>query len=273
MPNKSRLIYIRWGKGVRRLRVKDYTLYEVVGKVGRFNLYKRSKAVKKAKKVLKKSIKKKSVKRITKKRVPKVRVTKKEKDFIARIKGGVSPQDMKKEVAIEKKMLKEVSLMPRFDREKYIKRINPNKQVVSSGRVYGSFHALDSDKRDIYLDLMKNLIEVKDDRFKNKLYALRRDLLKDGIVIEVDVYGTLHDRNVRRKYFGTLAIVGLMVEEAGFIETDLVGYSGENRNVEITFDRIVRGHGGQKCYWIKNNLAMDTAHITITDVQLRLSYA
>lgn len=275
MRNKK--IYVKYGRKVRKVNVKFIENYKKIGKFGRYNLYKK---VEKKRKKQKKKINRyteqvniNKIKKVQRKKSIKIRVSRKEKDFIDRIKGGVSAVDLTKEKEVEKKLLKSVQLLPRFDKYKFIGEINKDHKIISNGKVYGSFHALDNDKRDIYLDLINNLVEAKNEKFRDKLYALRKDLLKDGLVIEVDVYGTLHEKNIRKKYFGTLAIVGLMVEEAGFIESDLVGWSGENRAIEIYFDRIVKGLGGQKCYWIRNNLAVDTAHVTITDINLKLNYA
>lgn len=253
---KVRLIFIRWGRGVRRFKVKNFQDYEKVGKKGRFNVYAKKK-------------RSKSLNRITKKR----KVTKKEESFIERIKGVESGVDIEKEKLIERKLLKKVQIMPNFNRKKYIKQINPKREIVSNGKTYGSFYALDNAKRDVYLDLMKGLFTAKDQRFKNKLYALRRELLKDGIVIEVDVYGKFSSKGRRNVFLGTLGIVGLMVEDAGFIETEMIGWFGENRIIEMTFDRIVKSRGGEKCYWMKNNMNFDTEQVYITNVNLRLSYA
>lgn len=243
-------------KGSYYLRdIKNVSNYNFVGKQGRYWIAHKKRKVKK--RVLKKRIK----------------ISRKEKLFIERIKRKGAKVDVKREVEIERKMLKRVQLLPVFKRGQFVKEINPKHKIISNNKVYGSFHELDLDKRDVYLGLMKNLITTKNQRFKDKLFSLRRELLKDGIVIEVDVYGMFAQRNMRRVYFGTLAIVGLMVEEAGFIESDLIGWSGENRNIERVFDSIVRNLGGEKCYWLKNNLSSDTISVHITDVSLRLNYA
>ena len=123
------------------------------------------------------------------------------------------------------------------------------------------------------MELMKNLITAKNDKFHNKLYALRKELLKDGIVIEVDVYGVFAKKSKKIYYLGTLGLVGLMIEEAGFIESQLIGWSGEGRTLLIEFDGITKSHGGEKCYWIKKNLAFDSDFVYITDVMCRLNYA
>lgn len=281
---KSRLIYIRWGRGVRRYRVKNFGNYVKVGKKGRFNIYAKKKKIKKKKvktpKFPEKKLRKKSSfsritqneKRKTHQRPKKVKTSREEEKFIARIKGQ-KLEGSEKEIEIEKKLLKSVQLLPKFDKYYYIRKINPKKKVLTNGKTYGSFYDLDNHKRDIYMELIGGLVTAKNDKFGNKLYALRRDLLKDGIVVEVDLYGTLAKNSRRVVYLGTLGIVGLMIEEAGFIESEIVGWSGENRQIEPIFDGRTRNLGGQRCYWIKNNMTMDTEFVYITNVNLRLNYA
>ena len=67
-------------------------------------------------------------------------------------------------------MLKEVRLLPRFEKEEYVRKINPDRKIMSTGKTYGSYSDLESNKRDIYMELMKNLITAKNDKFHNKLY-------------------------------------------------------------------------------------------------------
>lgn len=215
-------------------------------------------------------------KRIKKKGVgvPKeVKVTAEEEVFIKKIKRGAGAVDLEAERGAERRLLKEVRLLPRFDKFKFIKRVDGRKGVISDGKTYSSFAQFDSSKRDIYMNLMNRLVASKDKRFEKKMYALRRELLKDGIVIEVDIYGALSQKSMRRVYMGTVAMVGLMVEDAGFIESDLIGWSGENRLLEAFLNAMTRNSGGEKCYWIRNNLSMDTVNIIVTDVNLRLNYA
>ena len=271
---KYKWILIKEGRRTRKVRVVNLKNYIKVGKKGKLNLYK-----KKTKKQLEKRGKGKKrtagkTKRGTRyteqvKRNKVVKISKEEEGFIRKIKGG----NFRNENEIAKKLLKEVRLLPRFEKEEYVRKINPDRKIMSTGKTYGSYSDLESNKRDIYMELMKNLITAKNDKFHNKLYALRKELLKDGIVIEVDVYGVFAKNSKKKVYMGTLGFVGLMIEEAGFIESQLTGWSGENRTLVLEFDRIAKGHGGQKCYWIKNNMALDTETIYITDVMCRLNYA
>lgn len=254
----SKLIFIRWGKGARRYKVKDFSAYYKVGKKGRFNLYAKKKTKRKKQKRV----------RLAEKRKRAV-ISRKEEGFIAKIKG----KNFGEEQKIERRMLKEVRLLPVFDRKQYIKQINPGKEVVTDGKIYGSFRDLENNKRDIYMGLMKNLVVSKNEKFMGRMYALRKELLKDGMVIEVDIYGMLSKKGKRVLYLGTMAFVGLMIEEAGFIENDLIGWAGENRAIEPFFNRLVKSQGGQKAYWLKNNMAYDTENVFLTNVNLRFSYA
>lgn len=272
----NRLIYIKWGKGIRRFKVKDIRDYLKVGKRGRFNIYQRKKKGTKKRVLIKKDSKKRTeaFNRLTEQveKVKKAKISKTEEGFIRRIKGG-KLQGVEKEMQIERKLLKKVVLLPRFDKQRYMKKINPRRKIITNGKVYESFNDLDIRKRDIYINLMNNLVEMKDEKFKSKMYALRKDLLRDGIVIEADVFGVLARNNQRKVYFGTLAIVGVMIEDAGFIESELVGWQGENRLIELAFDKVAKSQGGQKCYWIRNNLVLDTGIVFVTDVRLRVNYA
>lgn len=263
---KSKLMYVKWGKGQRRVRIKYPYLYEKIGKVGWFNLYRRKKG---AKRLYEK-------RRYTKVRKRKVLVkpTKRESEYIKRLKRTMSGStaDIRREREVEKRLLGRVKLLPIFKRGDLVREAKKG-EIITDGRLYKSFSDLEKNKKNIYLSLMDNLVKVKNKKFMDRMYALRGPLLRDSLVLEVDVYGILAKNNKRVVFLGTLGIVGLLIEEAGFIESELIGWSGENREIEAIFDRIVKGLGGQKCYWIKNNMSFDTEFVMITNVNLRFSYA
>lgn len=267
----SRTIWIKWGRGQRKVRVKNFSQYEKIGKYGRYNLYTR----KKKKRKQKKKTFRKTNKVIRLNEKGKRRITQEETHFIQLIKGKkpIRASDLKREREIEKRMLHTIRILPVFKTNQYKGTINPENKIITNGKIYGNFHSLDIEKRDIYLNLMGKLIQAKNQKFKDKLYAMRKELLQDGIVLETEIYGILHKQNKRRVYFGTLALVGLMIEDASFIETDMIGWGGENREIERYFDQLTRSKGGQRAYWIKNNLRMDTTEVTITDVKIKLNYA
>ena len=59
-----------------------------------------------------------------------VKISKEEEGFIRKIKGG----NFRNENEIAKKLLKEVRLLPRFEKEEYVRKINPDRKIMSTGK-------------------------------------------------------------------------------------------------------------------------------------------
>lgn len=255
----KKLIFVIWGSGIRRIKV-DPDLYEPISKIGRYYLYQRIKG-----KRLNKVVKKKRTKR---------KITKRDK-FVAKVKGIklVSPQQLRKEKETEKRLLSSIKLLPTINKRDFAEQINPKKIIMSNGRQYESYSDLDKDKKDIYLSLMDNLVKAKNQKFRDKMFSLRKMLLQDGIVIEVDLYGTFSQKGNRVVNLGTLHITGLMIEDADFIETDIVGSSGTIGEIERVVDGLTRGKGGAGARISKTPLKFDSTQIYITNVKIRLNYA
>lgn len=252
---KSKLMFIRWGRGYRRYKVKNPNDYEKIGKSGRYNLY----------------AKKKSVKRKTK-----TQRTQKEIKAIQRIKTGWTAEDKKKiakEKQVEKRLLSAVKLVPKLDKKEFHKKINANGGIISVEKRFGSYDDLDKNKKDIYLNLLGGLMQSNNQKFKDKIYSMRKMLLKDGIVIELELRGMLNKGNSREIVLGNMSISGLMIEEADFIESHIVGNSGTIGEIERIADQMTRSRGGAGARIERSILKFDSTQIYITSVKIKLSYA
>lgn len=193
----------------------------------------------------------------------------KRRETILRIKGVTL--DLNKIKADEKRLLKKVKLMPTIQRGEFARRINPKGVIITNERDYESFGELQDNKRKIYLSIMDKLVKEKNPKFLDRMYELRDKLLRDGMVVEIDLYGSLNKKSNRALYLGTINVTGLMIEEMGIVEEVIIGASGYLHELTPIVDNAVRGKGGDGARLVRNNTT--NANVQITNVKLRFNYA
>ena len=253
---KPKIMMIRWGRGFRKYKVKNPNLYQKIGKKGRYNLYAKRKLTRKS----------------TKKKLEKSRRSSREIKAIEKIKKGWTQKDkiqIKKEREIEKRLLKRIVLVPNLNKKSLVKSINPTGKIIYGNKIYESYGELNNNKKEFYLNLLKS----GNKKIEDKLYAMRRQILQDGMVIEVDLHGTLNKGNLRIVNLGTLVISGIMIEDAEFIETNIMGSSGTIGEIEKMADSLARSKGGAGARIERTPLKFDSTQIYITSVKLKINYA
>lgn len=267
-------VYVIWGRTVRKARI-NIRNYKVAWKVGRYNVYKkisyRGSTIRFKKIAYQKIYKRKPVKRKrpVKKKTTKRKIPAKRREAILKIKGvTLDPRKLRE---VERKMLSEIRLLPPIKRGQFARIINPNKIIITDQKDYESFKEMEANKRNIYLTIMDRLVTAKNPKFLDRMYELKDKLLRDGLIIEVDLYGKLHKQSNRILYLGRLGITGLMLEELSVLENDIIGSTGYLHELEPIVDTAVKGKGGDGARLIQNNTL--NANVTITNVKLRFNYA
>lgn len=252
--------------GLRKVRVKSKKNYNPISKIGRSFVY--QKEIREEKKRIKR--KKRQKDKTLKAKTSRERTIEKIREVI-----GADGKAPKKKIQmplrqLESNLLMNPSLESSTARRFLQKKINPQGKVMSNGKIYKSFSELEKDKYNIYRNIiLKNL---NNEKLVQKIYANRNLILRDGLVTNIKMFGTVNRRIKNKLFFlGEIEVVGLLMEEIGKVKEAITGFSGYVRDLGNKINSIAGYHKGGSAKLISNN--SEGTNVQITSVEVSFSYA
>lgn len=200
------------------------------------------------------------------------RVDGKRQQMVAKIKGiKLATRKTAEEKELEQRLLVQVKNLPKLPKREWQMAVNPKEKIITDGKTYNSYADMVANKKDIYFGVILGGVEAKNKKLLENIYKFRRQILRDGFVMEVDLYGSAN-KNLRGNYYlGTVEITGVLIEEAEFIETSLVGAGGYLHELVPLADNLVKSKGGAGA-----SLKIDNTKnisVSVNNVKMRFNYA
>lgn len=262
--NKKFRIFVLWGSGtrqhIRRLETKNYKDYFKVGKYGRYNLYVRKgkswnfseRLIEKTKNKIKQLVAPEKTKR---------------EEALDKIRGISRITETEKQ--LERRLLVNPGKYKRVSKKFIAGKINPQGRVMTDGKIYKNFAEMEMNKFDIYKNII--LKNIKNEKLVKSIYANRRQILRDGMIIKMKLFGDVNSKVKGIRYLGTLEFTGLMLEEVKAIEDYVIGFSGYLEDLGREAYHMAQSKGGKTAKITENNAIGTNAQVK--SIQLEFNYA
>lgn len=264
-------IYLQIKKGeVKKIKIKkkDLRLYKRLKRYKNSWLYQKkdSRKYKKDKRKRKERKKKEKFPKWFSESEKKLDEKAKREEVIERIKNIGKKENV---TALEKRLIEFPNKFEEINRKLMAQTINPQGIILTDNKKYNSFKEINSAKFGIYRDII--LKNVGKEKLINSIYRNRRIILRDGMVIKIRCFGNVNSRIKGVRYLGTFETTGILVEEVGQIESEIMYYNGYMEELEPILRRLVKSKGGKGLKLIENNTKGTS--VNVNNIQLEFDYA